>query len=300
MQGEFREAISQYEALVASQYDPRKHVDRRFLGGVEVGSIARGMIGYLSWFLGFPDRALEGCRKGVDFARQLESPQSAPFVAFYRAGVHHLRRDVENTEAWTEELQSAAAEAGVLPLWEDWLLVYRGRSQVQRGEVVEGIAAIRTGRDTALSKGFKLAYAYWSFLLADGLRVLGRAEEGLEVLEDAPSQAPTVDELFYASETHRTRGELLLALPKPKPEEAEAAFRHAIEIARSQEAKSYELRATTSLARLLRDTGRADEARSMLGEIYGWFTEGLDTADLKDAKALLEELEPGAQRGAPP
>jgi predicted ATPase len=118
----------------------------------------------------------------------------------------------------------------------------------------------------------------------------GDLEEGLAVASEALAHAHSTGERYCASELNRLNGELLLRLGPSRQSAAESAFRTAIEVARAQQARWWELRATVSLARLLRDTGRRDEGRAMLAEIYGWFTEGFDTPDLKDAKALLDEL----------
>jgi len=115
-------------------------------------------------------------------------------------------------------------------------------------------------------------------------------EGGLRILEDAFSRVEPTGERMYESELYRLKGELLLLRDAGDAAKAEDSFRTALEIARGQGAKSWELRATTSLARLLAKQGKRDQARAMLAEIYGWFTEGFDTADLKDAKALLDEL----------
>jgi predicted ATPase len=128
-------------------------------------------------------------------------------------------------------------------------------------------------------------------LLADALRAGGRAQEALAVLEEARVTSATSDEHVHDSDLLRIQGECLLLLDVPRPQDAEQAFREAIEIAKQQDAKSLQLRAATSLGRFLRDNGRAEEARSLLSEVYGWFTEGFDTADLKEASALLRELE---------
>jgi predicted ATPase len=129
--------------------------------------------------------------------------------------------------------------------------------------------------------------------LARALGNAGRPEEGLAVLSaEARSFVARSGERYQEAEFRRVEGELLLALATPDRARAEAAFRHALEISREQGAKWFELRAATSLARLLRDLDRSDEARALLQPIYDWFTEGFDTADLKDARALLDELEP--------
>jgi predicted ATPase len=127
-------------------------------------------------------------------------------------------------------------------------------------------------------------------LLASGLGKVGRCEEALQVLEEGFASVTKTGAQLYSPRLHQVKGELLLARNPSELAEAEMCFRTAIEIARRQSARSPELRATVSLARLLAKQGRRDEAHAMLSEIYGWFTEGFDTADLKDAKALLDEL----------
>jgi predicted ATPase len=127
-------------------------------------------------------------------------------------------------------------------------------------------------------------------MLAEAYAGAGRIEDALRALDEGLPYAET-EEPYYEAELHRLCGELLLMRGNPNEHEAERHFRRAIEIARQQQAKSWELRATTSLARLLAKQGKRAEARTMLAEVYGWFTEGFDTADLKDAKALLDELE---------
>ena len=127
-------------------------------------------------------------------------------------------------------------------------------------------------------------------LLAEAYAKIGQVEEGLTTLTDAMALVKKNGEHFYEAELHRIKGELLLSSSTENHAEAETCFHQAIDIARCQQAKSWELRATTSLARLLRKQGKNVEARQRLAEIYSWFTEGFDTADLQEAKALLEEL----------
>ena len=127
-------------------------------------------------------------------------------------------------------------------------------------------------------------------LLAEALALGGKIEEGLATLDDALAQAAVSGERGWDAEIHRLRGELTGRLPHPDPAKAEDSFRTALAIAREQGTRGYELRAATSLARLWREQGRHAEARDLLAPHYGWFTEGFDTADLKDAKALLDEL----------
>jgi predicted ATPase len=163
-----------------------------------------------------------------------------------------------------------------------WALAKQGRQE-------EGIAHIRQGLSAALTTGQGLARSFFLALLAEVCGEAGQPEEGLTALIEAFDQSKTQEPL-YEAELYRLKGELLLMQDDLSAAQAESCFQRASEVARQQSAKSWELRATTSLARLLTSQGRRDEARAMLTPIFNWFTEGLDTADLKDAKALLEEL----------
>jgi predicted ATPase len=148
---------------------------------------------------------------------------------------------------------------------------------------------MRRGISTIRGTGGK-PYSWYLCLLASGLGRIGRPHEGLEVVEEGLASVAKTGEQIASPSLHHVKGELLLLQSPSNAAEAELCFRMAIDIAQRQSARSAELRATTSLARLLAKQGRRDEARTMLAEIYGWFTEGFDTADLKDAKALLDEL----------
>ena len=132
--------------------------------------------------------------------------------------------------------------------------------------------------------------AFYLALLAEALALAGKIEEALAALDDALAKAAVSGERGWNAEIHRLRGELTARLPHPDPAKAEESFRTALAIAREQGTRGYELRAATSLARLWREQGRRGDARDLLAPVYGWFTEGFDTADLKEAKRLLDEL----------
>jgi hypothetical protein len=166
-------------------------------------------------------------------------------------------------------MRSACAEAGLTAYWEPFILVREGWCAIQRGEVEQGTEAIRTGLNAFVARGGKMLVAYFTTYLAEALAASGDAAEGLRVLDEARAKYTVTDELYGEAEIQRTRGELLMALPEPRPIEAEAAFRSAIEVAQSLEAKWQELRATTSFARLLQSQHRETEAREMLSGIYG-------------------------------
>jgi predicted ATPase len=160
----------------------------------------------------------------------------------------------------------------------------------EQGRSEEGIAQLQEGLAVIRATGAELVRARHLCLLAEACMETGRLDDGLSALTEALAAADENEIRFYEAETHRLKGELLLRQDDSNIMEAQRCFERAIEIARKEGAKSWELRATTSLARLFAKQGKRAEARAMLAEIYGWFTEGFDTADLKDAKALLDNL----------
>ena len=173
--------------------------------------------------------------------------------------------------------------------------MYRGYALAKQGQTEEGIALMRGGLDAQLATGAGLFRPSFLWFLAGAYGTAGRFEEGLAAVAEAIAIEEKTDERHDEAELHRLKGDLLLRRSGIEAEpgvqtEAEECFRKAIEIARQQEAKSFELKAMTSLSQLWKQQGKKAEARQMLAEIYGWFSEGFDTKDLKDAKALLEQL----------
>jgi predicted ATPase len=166
----------------------------------------------------------------------------------------------------------------------------RGWVMTAQGEEAEGIAQMRMGLVAYQTIGGGLHRPYFSSLLAEAYGKLGQLEEGLRVLVEASSTIDNTGECYWEAELHRCKGELLLMPQGQKVGEAEACFRKALDIAHRQQAKSLELRAAMSLSRLWQQQGKQEEAHQLLADIYGWFTEGFDTADLQEAKLLLEEL----------
>ena len=166
----------------------------------------------------------------------------------------------------------------------------QGWADAQKGEATTGIARIRDGLAAAEAAGARANTPLHLALLAEALAFAGKIEEGLAALDDALTTAAASGLRGWDAEIHRWRGELTARLPYPDPAKTEDSFRTALAIAREQGTRGYELRAATSLARLWREQHRRGEARDLLAPIYSWFTEGFDTADLKEAKALLAEL----------
>ena len=217
---------------------------------------------------------------------------SDPFIlasaSCYAAAHHLVRGDSTAAQKRAEEAMALTEKMGLVSL-SALATTWHGAALIAQGRYEEGIAGMRRGISAIRATG-GTPLARFLCLLASGLGKIGRPQEGLQVLEEGFASVAKTGEQLASPSLHHVKGELLLAQNPSDVAEAERCFRTAIEIARRQSARSAELRATTSLARLLAKQGRRDEARTMLAEIYGWFTEGFDTADLKDAKALLDEL----------
>jgi len=190
------------------------------------------------------------------------------------------------------EAALALATEQVLPYDAARAMVLGGWALVKEGQAQSGLARLRAGIEAYRVIGAKLYEPHWLALLAEACHETGRIEQGLSAMWEALAKTEKTAAGFFEAESNRLKGELLLACSEPDEKQAEASFRKAAAIAHGQGARSFELRAASSLARLLARQGRGEEAHALLAPIYGWFTEGFDTADLKAAKLLLEQLAP--------
>jgi tetratricopeptide (TPR) repeat protein len=238
--------------------------------------------------IGYPDRAWAKSREMMEVAQR----SSAPYVlaqASCFAAVHHLERG-DNTAAQrcAEKAMALTEESGFVS-FSALATTWYGAALIAQSRYEEGIAGMRRGISAWRATGGTPRAQDLCFL-ASGLGRVGRPREGLQVLEEGFASVAKTGEQVYGPLLHHVKGELLLAQNPSDVVEAERCFRTAIVIARRQSARIAELRATTRLVRLLAKQSRRDEAHAMLAEIYGWFTEGFETADLKDAKALLNDL----------
>jgi predicted ATPase len=198
-------------------------------------------------------------------------------------------RDVATVYARSNDCVALASEHGFAQ-WAAWGRILQGWASAQEGEATTGIAHIRDGLAAAEATGARLNRPFFLALLPEALALAGKIEEGLAAMDGALAKAAVSGERAWDAEIHRLRGELTTRLPYPDPAKAEDSFRTALAIAREQGTRGYELRTATSLARLWGEQGRRTEARELLAPVYGWFTEGFDTTDLKEGKALLDEL----------
>jgi class 3 adenylate cyclase/tetratricopeptide (TPR) repeat protein len=239
------------------------------------------------WALGFPDQALAWAENGMAFAQSLGHPNTVAAAMSFAIHVRIWRREVI---AVTQQAAQAIAytEEHGLTFYQLPVACSSGWALAEEGKLDEGICALRDGIEAWKGVGSARGAVWFTAWLSDAYRRAGRLEEGVVAADQAFESIRQTGERQAEAELYRVKGELLLA--DGQQDQAEECLRKASAVARNQQARSLELRATTSLARLLRDTDRRGEARTMLTEIYGWFTEGFDTADLKDAKRLLEEL----------
>ncbi|MCZ6812388.1 MAG: AAA family ATPase, partial [Planctomycetota bacterium] len=270
-------------------YQPERHRSLTFLYGQDVKVAALSMLQWNLWLLGHPDQALEHSQEALDLARAFSHANTLGYALSVSGIFDSLRRDWQGARRNADSILALTAEHG-LPFWTGFARMSLGRALAAQGRVADGIASMKEGLTTFRTQHsgvFMPMYLVW---LAEAYGEAGTAEEGLKLLDEAEAVMETGGERWYEAEANRVRGELLLARLARNRAKAEAAFRHAIEVARGHEAKSLELRAATSLARLWGENKKRDEARDLLAPVYGWFTEGFDTTDLKDAKALLDEL----------
>jgi len=236
---------------------------------------------------GYPDTALKRSREALSAARRSSDPDSIGVALHCHASLIWVLGDPRMALGTAEELLALSAEHD-MPLLMLIGSCWRGWALAAHGQVEEGITALQRAR--AASAEAALVLLMVLHVLAEVYLWGRRSDEGLDAVADGLAQVRKTGAGSLEPELHRIKGDLLLLQGPPNAVEAERCFRQAVKITRDQSNRLWKLRATTSLARLLRDTGRRAEARSMLADIYGWFTEGFDTADLKDAKALLDEL----------
>ena len=243
---------------------------------------------WVLWFLGYPDQASERSEAATALARELDHTWTLAYASSIAGAAFHLfRREGQASQEHVEAVMRVSSDAG-LAVWQSEGMCYRGWQQIVVGQVVEGIAQLRQGLAAMHTVGTARHRTSFLAALAEGYAKAGQSRQGLGALAEAFSLVAQTGERYYEAELRRLKGELLLM--QGDETEAEASFHKAIEVARRQQAKSWELRATVSLSRLWQQRGKLEKARQRLAEIYGWFTEGFDTPDLQEAKALIEEL----------
>jgi predicted ATPase len=312
--GEFPRARQHLEQSLA-RYERQQHASHTVVYGQDPGVVCRSQGARTLWVLGYPDQAIQYLQAALSLGQEIAHPYSLALARYHATVVHRARGDVRMTREMAEATIALATEHGFL-YWLSVARILRGWALVQQGQGELGLAEMLHGLADHLATGAELNRPYALALLAGAHGKVGQAKEGLVVLAEALTLVQKIGQHFHHAELYRLKGQLTLQkfqvaesrvgiahqkvrIAEAEPvggahptgeDEAEEYFHQAIEISRQQEAKSLELRATTSLARLWQQLGKKKEARQLLREIYAWFTEGFDTGDLKEAKALLEKL----------
>jgi predicted ATPase len=282
-----REHLEQGMAL----YDPQQHRSLAFVYGTGIGMTCWIHASWVLWLLGYPDQALKRSHEGINLAQELSHPYSLSFALDFSADLHQFRHEWRLAQERAEAAMALATEQGFAMILSR-ATILRGWVLAEQGQGQDGIAQMHQGLAAYGKTGAKLIGPYFLTLLAEVCGQVGQPEEGLRMLAEGLALVDKNGERCYEAELYRLKGELMLHQSSVQ-KEAEACFQQAIDIARRQSAKSLELRATMSLARLWQQQNKRAEAHALLVVIYGWFTEGFDTRDLHEAKALLAELTEG-------
>jgi predicted ATPase len=241
------------------------------------------------WLLGYPDKALKKIEMAFTQAEKLSHPFSTAYALLSAVLVHLMRGESQQAQEKAEETITLSEEQG-FALWLSWTIALRGSALAKKERGEEGIAQLCQGLEACQAIGSILNQIHLRILLAEAYGKTGKIEEGLTELDKARTLVEKNEGSFYDAELYRTMGELLLVQPTPDEKSAENEFRKAIDVAQRQQSKSLELRAAVSLSRLLQKQRKGEEARKLLSEVYGWFSEGFDTVDLIEAEELLQEL----------
>jgi tetratricopeptide (TPR) repeat protein len=264
-----------------SQYDPqRHHAYASVYGGHDIGACCLNFAALNAWMRGYPDCAVAYNQEALRLTGRLAHPRSTVIALYYAAWVHYQRGETAAAIEKAVAARAVGAEQGL---------------QVDRATLLARIAGTDTIEDSELDRlqqGLRSSWWLWlstfvACVLAKSYASAGRPDKGLALLSAIPEHSL---EMVYSSEIHRCRGELLLSQGHAYAPEAENCFRTALDMARRGDRRPLELRAATSLSRLLQTQGKCEDARDILAVIYSRFTEGLDTADLRDARMLLDEL----------
>ena len=268
-------------------YHPQQHRALAFVYGQDIGVACQQWSAWALWLLGYPDQALQMTRDTLQMAQEVSHPLTLAGAMTFSATFHRFRRETAPAKALAKSALRLTTEQG-FGFWMAFAKTVLGEL-VEPGDIAAGMARTREGIAAWRATGAELWLPLHLTRLAEAYGKVGQADAGLAALDEALSIVERGGEHTWDADLYRVKGDLML-MQGAAASAAEACFHEALEIARRQGAKSWELRAATSLSRLLHTQGKAAEARTLLSEVYGWFTEGFDTADLQEAKGLLDAL----------
>ena len=270
-------------------YDPQRHSPHIVGTWQDPGVTCLSYAALTLWLQGYPNQARERIYRALTLSKALSHPFTKVWVAFLASMLHRFLQEIPQAQEQAKTVRMLGTEHG-FTLFSELSTMVQGWALATQGHAAEGIAQLLAGLDAYRAKGTELALPSFLARLAEVYHIQGRVEEGLAVLAEALALVDKNDERWWEAELHRLKGELLQQQAVPDASQAEICFQQALAVARHQQAKSLELRAAMSLSRLWQRQGKRAEAHKLLAEIFGWFTEGFDTADLQEAKALLAEL----------
>jgi class 3 adenylate cyclase/predicted ATPase len=270
-------------------YNPVEHASLTARFGQDARVSILSYRGLALVLLGYPDTALTDVDRAVEYARDIGQAASLMFALEHTSLVNWLCGNYEAAKAHADECFTLADEKSSL-FWKAAAMLARGDALALKGSAAEAVETITSGLAAWRTTGSTMWLPLHMSCLATGYAGLGQFDEARRCISEAIGTIATTKERWFEPEVDRAAGEIALKSPEQGAAKAETYFKRALAIARKQQAKSWELRAAMSLARLWRDQGKPQQARELLAPIYGWFTEGFDTRDLKEAKALLDEL----------
>jgi class 3 adenylate cyclase/predicted ATPase len=248
-------------------YDTQQHRAAAFHYGENAGVVCHSFAAWTLWLLGYPEQGLTRTAEAVTLIRQIAHPYSLGFALCSATGFHQFRREVRTVQEHAAAAMRLATDQG-FPAWRAMGCILHGWALAHQGQAQDGIEQLHQGLTAHRATGAENLRPYWLALLADAYGTMGQPEAGLTALTEALTLVDTTGERVWEPELYRLKGELLLQQNSANQAEAENCFLHALDIARSQQAKSLELRAATSLARLWQSQGKRDEARQVLGDVY--------------------------------
>ena len=286
MMGDFPRALSNLERA-AALYKPDEHCRLALQFGQDIGASAFSSLSLALWHAGYPDRGSHAANEALRYARQSSHVHTLAYALIYTGITAASERCVALTEERTEEALALAEEHGFAQ-WAAYGKMLKGWALAQRGQGSSAIEQIREGLAATRQTGARIWEPFFLGLLTEAFALADKIDEGLKIVLEASTTVASGEKMNDA-ELHRLRGELMLRSAL-SDHESDASLQLALATARKQGSRGYELRAAMSLARLWGEQGRRAKAHELLAPVYGWFTEGFDTADLKEAKALLDEL----------
>jgi predicted ATPase len=286
--GDIMEGKAHFELAIAL-YDPAEHrlLASRF--GQDIRVVILSGRSWALWVLGHPDAAIADSERALKDARDIGQAATLMYALLWASWAQNHCGNYIAANALADELVALADESGSLN-WKAYGMLFQGCVLANTGQPSNAVQMITSGLTAFRSTGSTLFVSSSLLYLARAYAELDQFHDAWRCVGEAINAVQVTKERWIEADIHRIAGEIALKSPEPDAAKAEGYFERALAVARKQQAKSWELRAAMSMARLWRDQGKRNEARDLLAPVYGWFTEGFDTLDLKEAKSLLDEL----------